>query len=45
MQNAYVVADKSGNMRFDSKIHIENAEQREDELFAVAAEVSKEPKR
>jgi hypothetical protein len=41
LTDSYVLADKSGRTRFDPAIHIENAEQRENELFAVAAEVGR----
>jgi hypothetical protein len=40
LQDAYVLADKSGRLRFDPEIHIADARQRETELFAVAAAVA-----
>jgi hypothetical protein len=41
MQDAYVLADKSGRTRFDTGIYMENAEERERELFATAADVAR----
>ena len=42
---AHVPVDKQGHTRWDSDIHFENALQRENELFAVAAEVANAAKK
>ena len=40
MINSHVAVDEEGHTRWESATHIENAQQRENGLFAVAAEVA-----